>query len=101
MGFRPETSDRSPYAGASRNLVNIKAEVIIPIWKAIPIGKPRKLNFFKDGEVSVEEAFYYARYKLSTDESMKDFGSMEPQINDKYPYRGLFFSRKGLILGEN
>ena len=64
-------------------------------------GKPRKFNIFKDGEVSVEEAFYYARYKLSTDENLKDFESMEPQINDRYPYRGLFFSRKGLILGEN
>ena len=65
------------------------------------MGKPRKFNIFKDGEVSVEEAFYYARYKLSTDENLKDFESMEPQINDRYPYRGLFFSRKGLILGEN
>jgi hypothetical protein len=62
------------------------------------MGKPRKLNFFKDGEVSVEEAFYYARYKLSTDKNLKEFDSMEPQINDRFPYRGLFFSRKGLIL---
>jgi len=67
----------------------------------LKMGKPRKFNIFKDGEVSVEEAFYYARYKLSTDENLKDFESMEPQINDRYPYRGLFFSRKGLILGEN
>ncbi len=65
------------------------------------MGKPRKLNIFKDGKVSVEEAFYYARYTLSTDENLKDFNSMEPQITDRFPYRGLFFSRKGLILGEN
>jgi len=64
-------------------------------------GKPKKFNFLKDGEVSVEEAFYYARYKLSTDEGLKDYDSMEPQINDRYPYVGLFFSRNGLILGEN
>jgi len=65
------------------------------------LGKPKRLNIFKDGEVSVEEAFYYARYKLSTEEYLKDYNTMEPQINDRYPYRGLFFSRKGLILGEN
>ena len=58
-------------------------------------------NFFKDGEVSVEEAFYYARYKLSTDKNLKEFDSMEPQITDRFPHMGLFFSRKGLILGEN
>ncbi len=65
------------------------------------IGKPRRFNFFKNGKVSVEEAFYYARYMLSTEEIYKEYNAMEPQITDRYPYMGLFFSRKGLILGEN
>jgi len=65
------------------------------------LGKPRKFNIFKDGKVSVEEAFYYARYKLSTDDDYEDFSKMEPQINDRYPHRWLFLSRKGLILGED
>jgi len=64
-------------------------------------GKPMKLNFFKDGKVSVEEAFYYARYKLSTDENYEEWNDMEPQINDRYPNIGVLFGRKGLILGEN
>jgi len=64
-------------------------------------GKPRKLNIFKDGEVSVEEAFYYARYTLSNEKDLRDYNTMQPQITDRYPYRGLFFSRKGLILGED
>ena len=67
----------------------------------LKVGKPRKFNFFKDGEVSVEEAFYYARYKLSTDKNLKEFDSMEPQITDRFPHMGLFFSRKGLVLGED
>ena len=61
-------------------------------------GKPTMLRIFKNGKISVEEAFYYARYVLSTDERLKDYGSMEPQINDRYPRRG-FFLRRGLILG--
>lgn len=64
-------------------------------------GRPSKLRIFKDGKVSVEEAFYYARYMLRTDENLKEFKSMEPQINDRYPFRGFFLSRKGLILGED
>jgi len=64
------------------------------------MGRPTKLNIFKDGKVSAEEAFYYARYTLRTDENYKDYNKMEPQINDQYPHRGLLRSLGGLILGE-
>jgi len=57
-----------------------------------------KLKIFQDGEVSVEEAFYYARTMLRIDEKYQDFKSMQPQINDEYPHRGLLRSRGGLIL---
>ena len=67
----------------------------------LDMGKPRRFDFLKDGKVSVEEAFYYARYMLATDENLQEFSTMEPQINDRYPYRGVFMSRKGLILGED
>ena len=63
-------------------------------------GKPSILNLFKDGKVSVEEAFYYARYVLRTNEAFEDFNTMQPQINDQYPYRGILRSRGGLFLGE-
>jgi len=55
---------------------------------------------FKDGKVSVEEAFYYARYILNTNKELKNYSKMEPQINDKYPRAGLLLNNKGLILGE-
>ena len=55
---------------------------------------------FKDGKVSVEEAFYYARYMLKTDENFEDFKKMEPQINDQYPNKGLLRSFPGMVLGE-
>jgi len=55
-------------------------------------GKPPFLGLFKDGTVSVEEAFYYARYVLRTDDIFDDYKSMEPQINDQYPHRGVFRS---------
>jgi hypothetical protein len=61
-------------------------------------GVLRDLNKFKDGKVSVEEAFYYARYQLRTNEKYKDFKSMQPQINDQYPHQGLLRSRGELIL---
>jgi hypothetical protein len=61
-------------------------------------GVPRNLKLFKDGVVSVEEAFYYARYMLRTDENLKDFKVMQPQINDEYPHRGVLRSRGGLEL---
>jgi hypothetical protein len=57
----------------------------------------RKMKIFQDGQASVEEAFYYARTMLRTDEKYQDFKSMQPQINDGYPHRGLFRSRGELI----
>jgi len=64
-------------------------------------GRQTKLNIFKDGKVSVEEAFYFARYQLANDDTFADYDDMEPQINDRYPRRGIFGSYKGLILGED
>jgi len=64
------------------------------------IGKPTNLKTHKDGKVSVEEAFYYARYVLRTNEELEDYKKMQPQINDQYPYAGRLRSRDGLILGE-
>jgi hypothetical protein len=61
-------------------------------------GVLRNLKMFQDGKVSVEEAFYYARYQLRTDEKYQDFKSMQPQINDKYPHRGVLRNRGELIL---
>jgi hypothetical protein len=61
-------------------------------------GVLRKMKVFQDGQASVEEAFYYARALLRTDEKYQDFKSMQPQINDEYPHRGLFRSRGELIL---
>jgi len=64
------------------------------------IGRPTKLKIFKDGKVSVEEAFYYARYVLRTDKNLDDYSKMEPQINDQYPRKGPLGSLRGMILGE-
>ena len=64
-------------------------------------GVERNRRRFKNGEVSVEEAFYYAKYKLNNDDTYKEFSNMEPQINDKYPNRGIFLSHKELVLGKN
>ena len=61
-------------------------------------GVLRNLKMFQDGKVSVEEAFYYARYQLRTDEKNQDFKPMQPQINDKYPHRGVLRNRGELIL---
>ncbi len=47
-------------------------------------GRPTHLRFFKDGKVSVEEAFYFARYMLTTKE-YKDYREIQPQMNDRYP----------------
>ena len=63
-------------------------------------GRHPRFSFFKDGKVSVEEAFYYARYVLRTDSELKEFSRMEPQINDQYPGKGFLRSMKGLNLGE-
>ena len=64
------------------------------------IGRPTRLKIFKDGKVSVEESFYYARYIIRKDKDFKDYNKMEPQINDRYPHKGRIRSLKGLILGE-
>lgn len=53
-----------------------------------------------DGKVSVEEAFYYARYMLRTNENINEFRTMQPQMNDQYPNNGFIRSRNGLFLGE-
>jgi len=62
-------------------------------------GRPTRLRIFKDGKISVEEAFYYARYILRTEENLKDYKKMEPQINDQYPHRGPLRSLGGMLLG--
>ena len=66
----------------------------------LDIGRPTRLKLFKDGKISVEESFYFARYALRTDKNLEDFSKMEPQINDRYPRRGPIGSLKGMILGE-
>lgn len=63
-------------------------------------GRHTKFKFFKDGKTSVEEAFYYTKYVLRTDETFDDFKDMQPQMNDQYPHKGFLRSMKGLILGE-
>ena len=61
------------------------------------ISRPSLLRFFRDGKVSVEEAFYYARYKLRTE--YKDFFWMQPQMNDRYPSSPPFGNIKEMFLG--
>ena len=61
-------------------------------------GVQRDLKMFQDGIVSVEEAFYYARYQLRNNENLQDFDSMQPQINDAYPHRGFLRNNDELIL---
>jgi len=63
-------------------------------------GEKSAIKIFKDGKVSVEEAFYYARYVLRTDKNLDDYSKMEPQINDQYPRKGPLGSLRGMILGE-
>ena len=63
-------------------------------------GAPPRFGLSKDGKVSVEEAFYYARYVLKNDVELNDYDGMEPQINDQYPHRGNLRSKAGLVLGE-
>jgi hypothetical protein len=59
------------------------------------LGILRKLKMFQDGEVSVEEAFYYASNELRTNEKYQDFQSMQPQINDRYPH---FLRNRGELI---
>ncbi len=61
-------------------------------------GRPPRTGLFKDGEVSVEEAYYYSSFMLRNSISLRDFMKMEPEINDQFPNRGLLRSLNGLIL---
>lgn len=61
-------------------------------------GRPTHLRIFKNGKVSVEEAFYYARYMLKTVKTYEDYKKMEPQINDQYPHKGPLRSIKDMYL---
>jgi len=63
-------------------------------------GRPTILRIFKDGRVSVEEAFYYASFVLRTDKALNDYRKMAPQINDQYPHKGFIRSIRGLVLGK-
>ena len=65
------------------------------------MGRSTYLKIFKDGKTSVEEAFYYARYMLQTDENFKEYKSMQPQIADRYPLRGRLLSHREMFLGED
>jgi hypothetical protein len=64
----------------------------------LSIGKPPGLFTRRDRKVSVEEAFYYARYVLREEEELEPYQSMEPQINDQYPNWGRMRSKNGLFL---
>ncbi|MEF8879354.1 MAG: Ig-like domain-containing protein [Candidatus Thermoplasmatota archaeon] len=63
------------------------------------LGRKTRLDIFKDGKVSVEEAFYYASYNLRKNKDLDYFSGMHPQINDMYPDKGFFRNNDGLILG--
>jgi hypothetical protein len=64
----------------------------------LSLGKSPGLLTRRDRQVSVEEAFYYARYVLREDETLESYQSMEPQINDQYPNWGNLRSKNGLVL---
>ena len=61
-------------------------------------GVPPDLLTFRDRKISVEEAFYYARYILREDSTFDAYQTMEPQINDQYPNWGTLRSKSGLHL---
>ena len=56
-------------------------------------GRATKLKLFKDGKVSVEEAFYYARCVLRS-KDYSDYKGMQPQINDQYPCTTFLYNDK-------
>ena len=63
------------------------------------LGRQPIFGIFKDGKVSVEEAFFYSRFVFRKERVFIKFKMMEPQINDKYPQRGLVRSRiNGMFL---
>ena len=61
-------------------------------------GVPPDLLTIRDRKISVEEAFYYARYVLREDDTYNSYQTMEPQINDQYPNWGRLRSKTGLLL---
>ena len=61
-------------------------------------GRPTILRIFKDGKVSVEEAFYYTRYVLRRDLALIKYRTTQPQINDQYPAKGFLRSMGGMFL---
>ena len=61
------------------------------------VAKRSHLNIFKDGRVSVEEAFYYAKYMIRKE--YRDFIWMQPQMNDMYPHK-YPFNRGEMFLGD-
>jgi hypothetical protein len=61
-------------------------------------GRPPIFGFFKNGESSVEEAYYYTRFMLKSQMDLREFRNMQPEINDQYPNRGRVRSMGGLIL---
>jgi len=67
----------------------------------LDLGRLMRLRFFKNGESSVEEAFYYAKYTLRHDDAYNEYQKMQPQINDQYPRRGLLLSHKEMVLGQD
>lgn len=52
------------------------------------LGGPPTLDGDKDGQTSVEEAFYYTCFMLRNDNALVNFKMMEPQMNDQYPGKG-------------
>jgi hypothetical protein len=64
----------------------------------LSMGKEPGILTRRDRQVSVEEAFYYARYILREDINLESYRTMEPQINDQYPNWGRLRSRAGLFL---
>jgi hypothetical protein len=81
-----------------RGILTGEADGFLPGF--LKTGRPSMLRIFKDGKVSVEESFYFARYTLKNSKGLQDFNKMEPQINDRYPRLSILFNNRGLILGE-
>ena len=81
-----------------RGILTGEADGFLPGF--LRTGRPSMLRIFKDGKVSVEESFYFARYTIRKSNDLQDFNKMEPQINDRYPRLSILFNNRGLILGE-
>lgn len=61
----------------------------------LSIGGRLHFRFLKDGKVSVEEAFYYAKYMIRV--NYPSLILMQPQINDMYPHP-FPFNRREMFL---